>query len=364
MKLGLIARADNSGLGNQTWEFFKHMDVAKTMVVDISEFNGYRQYPDRYDVSTGEVMHVKGFPKSDVVNQFLADLDVVFIAEAAYNPYLYTRARELGVKTAVQYNYEFFDWYNPDMPRPDMLIAPSWWHYEEVDQWCKDNGVEHIYLHCPVDRNAISFREIRQAKVFLHPAGRSAAHDRNGTEIVIKASRYVKSDVKIIIHFQGEQGLAHQATNSFEDYLRLQREYGDPDKLRIVRYEHDTYADVYKQGDVLVLPRRYGGNCLPLNEALSAGMPVIMPRISPNSLILPKKWLVEADKVAEFTPRTKIDIYDVEPQRLARNIDRFAMLNEGDMLGENVKASNIAESISWDAMRAQYEKAFEQLCSH
>lgn len=363
MRLGLIARADNSGLGAQTWEFFRHMDVAKTMVVDISQFNGYRQYPERYGPAGDKVVHVKGFPKSDVINEFLSGLDVVFIAESAYNPWLYERARELGVKTAVQYNYEFFDWFNPQMPKPDMLIAPSMWHYEEVDKWCEQNSVKHVYLHCPVDRQAIPFREISQAKTFLHTAGRSAAHDRNGTGTVIRASKFLRSDVKILIHFQGEQGLAHQATHSFEDYLRMQLECGDPEKLSIVRYEHEKYSDIYKHGDVLLMPRRYGGNCLPVNEALSAGMPVIMPNISPNDKFLPDTWLLPATKIDEFTPRTKIDIYDIDPRSLAKKIDKFAELEEGAMLSESVRASNIAESISWECMRARYERAFEELCN-
>ena len=48
MKLGLIARMDNTGLGVQTTEFYKNMYPDKTMVVDISHLNGTKQYPERY----------------------------------------------------------------------------------------------------------------------------------------------------------------------------------------------------------------------------------------------------------------------------------------------------------------------------
>lgn len=360
MRIGLIARADNSGLGMQTYEFYKHMDVTKTMVVDISKFNNNKQYPDRYPGAT----YIYGFPSDQQIDDFLQDLDVVFTAESPYNFYLYTRSRELGVKVAVQYNYEFFDWFaRPELPKPDMVIAPSKWHYGVVDQWAKQNGVRHCYLHCPVNRQALPFREISEAKTFLHQAGRSAAFDRNGTEIVIKASKYVTSDVKILIHFQGEQGLAHQATRTYEEYLQLQTKFGDPDKLSITQVEYTDYSSVYKRGDVLLMPRRYGGNCLPVNEALSCGMPVIMPDISPNNDWLPKEWLVGAQKVGEFTPRTTIDIYDLDPKQLAKKIDRFAAMDDVAMLTENVRANNLAESISWDYMRMQYEKALEDLCT-
>lgn len=360
MRLGLIARADNSGLGVQTHEFFLNMSPDKTMVVDISKLNGNRIYPSRYPGAT--VTH--GFPTHEEIDRFLEGLDVVFVAESPYDYYLYSRARELGVKTAVQYNYEFFDWFaRPELPKPDLLIAPSIWHYEQVGQWCVENGVQHVYLHCPVNRLTVPYREISKAKVFLHSAGRSAAYDRNGTEIVIRASRFVKSDVKILVHFQGEQGLPHQVTRSFEDYLRMQAIEGDPNKLSIVRLDHESYADIYKMGDVLLLPRRYGGNCLPLNEALSSGMPVIMPNISPNRYLLPHAWLLPAEKIGEFTPRTTIDIYDVDPRVLAETIDQFADMSEERMKRQSHLADTIAEKISWSTMQRNYHQVLEGLCT-
>jgi hypothetical protein len=91
----------------------------------------------------------------------------VFVAEAPYNYYLYARAKELGVKTAVQYNYEFFDWFMyPHFPMPDMLIAPSKWHYDEVEAWAKPRGIRHQYLHCPVNRIKLPF----QSAIAIRPS--------------------------------------------------------------------------------------------------------------------------------------------------------------------------------------------------
>lgn len=364
MKLGLIARADNSGLGIQTHEFYEAMHPTKTMVVDISKFNGNKQYPERYMQNGGETMFIKGFPQDEQVDRFLEGLDCVFIAEAAYNPYLYLKAFEMGVKTAVQYNYEFMDWLiNPNYPRPDMLIAPSKWHYAEVEAWCERNNVKHVYLHCPVNRDALPFREIKQARTFLHVAGRAAANDRNGTKSVIAASKLLQTDAKIKIHFQGEQGLAHQATTTIKEYEGLVQSEGDPNKVEIITNEFENYVDVYSDGDVLLLPRRYGGNCLPLNEALSVGMPAIMTNISPNDVFLPHAWLIQAHIIDRFAPRTIVDIYGVDPKHLAHAIDRFYEMDEVQFMGENIRANNIAEGISWPNMAWQYEKAFEELCA-
>ncbi len=359
MRLGLIARADNSGLGMQTWEFFKHMKPAKTMVVDISRLNGNKIYPERYP----DCMLVFGIPTAQDVDYFLKDLDVVFVAEAPYNFYLYERAKQLGVKVAVQYNYEFLDWLAPEyshLPTPDMLIAPSRWHYKDVDKFCIERGIKHIYLHCPANRQTLPFREIDQFKVFLHVAGRAAAHDRNGTKTVIEASKHFKSNAFIKIHFQGEQGLKHQATSTFEDYVdMIPPEAGN---IMLQQNEYDNYEDVYKDGDVLLMPRRYGGNCLPLNEALSCGMPVIMTDIEPNNILLPPMWLVEADKIDEFTPRTTIDIYGSNPRALAKKIDELATLSAEDTKTHNQIANSIANQISWENMEPIYRDALERLC--
>jgi glycosyltransferase involved in cell wall biosynthesis len=357
VRIGLIARADNSGLGSQTWEFYRHMQPAKTMVVDISSMNHNKQYPERYP----DGHFIYGIPTNEDIDTFLQDLDVVFVAEAPYNFYLYTRAKELGVKVAVQYNYEFFDWFaTPNLPTPDMLIAPSRWNYGVVDLFCQNRAIKHEYLHCPVDREKLPLRATSSFKTFLHTAGRSAAHDRNGTDTVIQSAQYLKTDAQIIIHFQGEQGLGHQATKTIEQYRRDFELAGG--NLIISQKEYDNYQDVYSQGDVLVLPRRYGGNCLPLNEALSSGMPVIMTDIEPNNIFLPPSWLVYADKIGQFSPRTTIDIYDAEPQELARKIDDLYNMSEEEVEINCKIADGYARQISWENMKPMYEKAFEELC--
>lgn len=361
MKLGLIARADNSGLGTQTHEFYKHMHPAKTMVVNISKYNNNKQYPERYP----DGMHIYGFPSVRQVEDFLQGLDVVFIAEAAYNPWLYIRARELGIKTAVQYNYEFFDWFSGQTPMPDLFIAPSTWHYPEVDAFIKDYNVRnkcdiwHTYLHCPVNRELLPLRHIPQARTFLHVAGRAAAHDRNGTMTVIDAAQYLKTPAQIKIHFQGEQGLAHQATHQIGEYIAKIK----TDNIEIIQNEFENYQDIYTEGDVLLLPRRYGGNCLPMNEALSVGMPVIMTNISPNNDFLPENWLVPAAKISQFTPRTTVGIYEADPRAIADIIDYMYNLTERDFEHHTRMADGLADTISWQALKPKYERIFEKLCN-
>ncbi len=78
---------------------------------------------------------------------------------------------------------------------------------------------------------------------------------------------------------------------------------------------------MYKDFDALILPRRYAGLCLPTNEALISGLPVIMTDTSPNNELLPKEWLVKCKKIGQFMTRTIIDIYGSDIKALAKKID-------------------------------------------
>jgi hypothetical protein len=60
-----------------------------------------------------------------------------------------------------------------------------------------------------------------------------------------------------------------------------------------------------------------------MNEALLSGLPVFMPRISPNNAILPDKWTVEAKKIDEFKAKAIIDVYNVDAKSLARTLDDY-----------------------------------------
>lgn len=281
---------------------------------------------------------VRGYPKTWDIEQFLEDLDIVLLAETPLNYSLYTLARAKGIKTAVVHNYEFFDHFiHPEYDLPDLFISPSMWNYDVIDRFASERGVKHVYLHHPVDRKVFQFR-LRSNKKFIHIAGRPAAHDRNGTWNFLEAL----SDGTVITQ---SPELAHHIG---------------------MRYRHSTiYSTIsdpsfmYRLGDILVLPRKYGGNCLPLNEALSSGMPVIMPDISPNNYLLPKEWLVPASITGSFEPRTKVAIYSVDINALR---DKLQWFKECDMEVASKLADQIADSISWETLRPKYLEVLEQLC--
>lgn len=334
LRIGTIGYRTKTGLGYQALSYVKNLSVSKVMVVDLSGHNGM-PLTDWYPGA----MTVHGYPSRHDIAEFLIGLDVVLLAETPLNYYLYEHARKAGIKTAAVINWEFFDHIvHPEFPLPDMIIMPTSWHFKDAEAFCISRGIRCLLLRHPVDRRDFPFR-LRTTAKMLHVAGKPAVHDRNGTWDFLKAA---------------PNGTV--VTQSQELAGRVRTMYP---RCRVYSAA-DHPLHIYQLGDVLVMPRRYGGNCLPVYEALSCGLPVVMPDISPNADILPKQWLVPARKTGSFTPRTAIDIYSVDIDALT---DKLRWLESCDMTEQSRLADGIANSISWETLKPEYEKALAELCS-
>lgn len=333
MRLGVTTFPTQTGLGYQAKSYVKHLNPTKLLELNLTSYNGMA-YQDWYP----NAQKVIGYPTETDILEFCQDLDVILFAETPLNYDFYTIARNLGVKTATVINWEFFDHIaKPELPLPDLFIMPSVWHWNDAEFFAAQHNVKIVQLHHPVDREEVPFVERTQLRNFFHIAGNPAINDRNGTDI------YLQTDPQGTVTTQSND-LQHQ----------LAREYRHSSIYTgITDQQH-----LYSMGDVLVLPRRYGGNCLPLNEALSAGLPVIMPDISPNNHILPAEWLVPAIAVDKFTPRTVIDIYQTDIEALRQKMNWFRNCN---LAVESEKANQIAESISWKTLKPEYERVLNEI---
>jgi glycosyltransferase involved in cell wall biosynthesis len=337
MTLGLIARADDTGLGIQTWEFARHMHPDRVMVIDISHLKRNTLHPDRFPGAT--IVH--GFPDATDIEYFLDGLDVAFTAESTYGPLLLPTAERAGVRTVVQYNYEFLDERPEHGTAATVLAAPSSWHYDDVEHPGK------IMLPVPIATSRFPKRETTdRARRFLHVIGRPAIHDRNGTADLVQALRFVRADIEVVFACQDRRYIS--------DFTA---EVNFPPNIKLTCLsEQANYWDLYRDIDALIMPRKFGGLCLPVQEALGAGIPVIMPDIAPNNTWLPKDWLVPATRTGEFKARRMIDLHMVDHIALAARIDLLA--GDSDFYcGAVESAHQLADALSWDAMRPQYEQA-------
>jgi hypothetical protein len=309
MKIGIIARCDDTGLGNQTRELVNMLNPDKIMLINSRFFNQNKQHPEWYEGYDYKTT-IKGFPTTSEIADFIKGVDVVISCETFYNPRFIDIARSRGVKTILQYNYEFFgNLVHTEWSLPDVLVAPSLWNMDKIVELFGDK-CKVVYLPPPTNHeNFNNAKENNMSKAhnrILHIGGKAAVKDRNGTNTVIEMLKYSKGDYEVVVKTQSDLGIK-----------------GANERLTIETKTTKEPEDLYSGYDAMVLPRRYAGLCLPMNEALLSGLPVFMPRISPNNVILPDKWTVQANKIDEFKAKAIIDVYDVDPKNLAKTVDDY-----------------------------------------
>lgn len=348
MKLGIVARCDNTGLGYQTKELVKMLKPTKILLIDSSFFNKNKQNLEWYQDYDPIVTRL-GYPKRGEIRSFLEGLDVIFSCETFYGSALIDAARDMGIKTVLQYNYEFLvNIENPDQTIPDVFIAPSLWN---IDRIKKAFGDVSKIVHIPPPTDPVTFeaaRELNLSKVhnrILHVGGKMAARDRNGTATVLEMLRYSSEDYDLVITSQTEM------------------EGGPRDaRVKVRQGNIKNREDLYLGFDAMILPRRYAGLCLPMNEALISAMPVFMTNISPNNTVLPDRWLCDAEKVGQFRAKSVIDFYGGNPKDLARIIDHYVGLPKQEKTNIKLQALEIGmNNFSIDAVKNKYLELFDSL---
>lgn len=345
MNICIIARADATGLGVQSRNWVRLLDPYKVVIIDSRPFNNNQQYFEWYSDRKNTFV-VNGFIKHHEIDAILNGVDVLLMFETPYNYDLIKVARESGIKTILQNNWEFTDYLQRlELPLPDLLVNHSYWHLEEQKQRWPD-----ITDYCPTPLFIEDFNEVykqnlsRQGLVkFLHVAGRKTYEDRNGTLDLIEAVKLIPRsiDFELVIKTQSV------------DIAGI-----SDDRVVIDRLSPIDERDLYRDFDAMIMPRRYAGACLPMNEALISGLPVIMTDIDPNNKILPHNWLVKANKKGSFMARIMIDIFSADPVDLAARISQFAVTDRSLLNGYKESARGIAEKEyssesvkkKWDSM--------------
>jgi glycosyltransferase involved in cell wall biosynthesis len=278
---------------------------------------------------------------------FLGDVDVVLSCETFYDQNFISFANKRNVKTILQYNYELFGHLsNPNLPLPTILLSPSVWQIESIK---KMFGGKTKIEHLPPPTDERLFNKIKENNLskshnrILHIAGKKAAKDRNGTETVIDMLKHSKADYELIIKSQSEI-----ETNIKDSRLKI--EVGNP----------DNREDMYDGFDAMVLPRRYAGLCLPMNEALLSALPVFMTDISPNSFILPPEWLVKSDSIGTIRTKVRLELFEADPRALAKTIDDYIAIKDKTSYKQQAYSIGIA-NFSPSILKNKYSELISQI---
>lgn len=343
IRIGLIARADRTGLGAQTHDFFRHMNPAKVLVVNLEHLNGQKVDPTMYPGAPilrwtpYPAVREGAFEMREVFNEFLNNLDLVVTAETPYDYYLFSEARRRGIKTVLQYNFELLDnLSNPSAEVPDLFMAPSRWRYDDVP------FANKCFIPVPVDTVRFPFTHRKEAGTFFHPGGVPALEDRNGTNSVMGCWPHVKSDSRLIV--RTPRSVQHSDS-----------------RVEIQSGLVDRHEDLYHGGDTFVMPRKYAGLCLPLNEAIALGMPVIMTELSPQDQFLhPASLVPTTPYIKTVFTKTWVHVHEVDQLKLAAKIDQFA--DSPDLVSEvSAWSGELGRVLSWDNMKPIYDATFESL---
>lgn len=346
MKLGLLARSEDRGLGIQSLEFFRNLPVDKVLIVEMGELaGGFPRHDDRYfdhprSVATIATYKDGFFIDEAAIRHWLRGLDIVFSVETLYDPRFHLWAQEAGVATVIQLNPEFI---KPDVFSPTEWWAPTRWRIDEL-------GVEAKYIPVPVALDRFPSPNLigpdGPLRV-LHVVGHRAAADRNGTQIFFQSLRYLQSQIKVRVITQDSRVLPFQSRHRQGTEVVLG---GVPDYWRL-----------YDDADVLVLPRRYGGLSLIAQEALAAGLVPIMSDCSPNG-DWPTVLVPARERGGLRAPGGMIPTWVANPRAVAAAIDQLAS-DRSDLEKRKVASRTWAEEHSWERLRPLYLSELERAAS-
>lgn len=344
VKIGLIARCEYArGLAIQSKNFYDHMPVERVLLVrypshllDCPERPEW--YPGHFPIEYDSRFHQLN---ETLVRQFLEGLDVVFSVETPYDWRLPNWAREMGVKTVIQGNPEF---YRNDQPEYAHQAEPDAWWWPTP--WRLDRLPRGQVMPVPmpdVPATAASDGPIR----FLHVVGKRAYMDRNGTDIVIDALRAITEPCDVTISGFGW------------DLPEIALPIGSPVRLVVEREGVQNRWQMYADQHILLLPRRYGGLSLPALEAAVSGVAVVMPDVSPNEVLAARFLPARNDRYCQLAAG-KIPMADVSHRDLGDFINRAAA-DPDDV--RRMQERSLQMVPRWSEMRAAYIEEFERVCA-
>lgn len=336
-RLGMIARADRGGLSAVTYEVWRHLKPAKVLLMDLGlAARGGATDLSRFDADWCEVTVTSHKRGSFEIDRFIESLDALYSAETVYEDRIYSVARGFRCATALHVMPELFG--AVDRMATDLWLPTSW----EVDRI----HPRAISMPMPVALDVWPYRRRKKLDTMFTTTG-EAMLDRNGWEIIKASLPLIGTPVRLL--WRG--GLEGDTKPYTVGNVTVQ--WLPP----VERYE-DVIPD---EADLLLMPRRYGGLCLPVQEAAARGIPSVMTDLSPQS-----GWPVFKIPATE---QRKIKmkggmfpVYEFAPYLLARLIERLVD-TPAEMDAGSLAAREWAEKLSWDEQLPKWTERFEYLAT-
>jgi hypothetical protein len=340
MRVGIIIRSTHRGLATQTQEAWRGYPFdAALHIVD-----GDPKWPeDQWEPHRPDDIHraqlVDGDIQRDDLYDFLTAVDLVFSVETLYSPTLVKLLEYRSMRSVVQGNCELWGPFQ-QQTRATKWVWPTPWRLPDVP--------EGPTLPVPVanECNATA-GGIDDRLVVVHPAGHRAVGDRNGTELVMGALSLIKVPVTIRLYCQDGEGA-----------MRPPRRAQLPPNVEIEVHPAsvDDRWSMYDGAHAVLLPRRYGGLCLPAQEALQAGVIPLMTNCEPNNW-WPIIRIPASKGRGQRVRYGSLETWVANPRHIARRIDELHMDRQRIADGSK-RALEWAQEHTWERLSPMYTDLF------
>lgn len=333
-RLGVIARADDGGLGNQTRELIEHLGPEVVLCVVMGGNARGAERVQRVRESIGRrfpeaLLLENAGPKlwDDTISAALNNCDVLYTIEGPYHPELFQRCEAAGVELVIHANPELYREY----PCHRLLI-PTPWRTDRMP------GSAEL-LPFPVNAQRLQPSPPAAEPTYVHLTG-PAMLDRQGTELLLASLRLIEYECRVLIRRA--------------DAAYTEERVGAASVVWLP--PADNYWEAIPDGCwALIQPRRYGGLSLCIQEAAARGLPTISLDRDPESSFYSE--LTIRVPLIEEQPHSMagghIGVADAAPSSLAEALDRLSF--DGPMPAAGPRAW--AEAHSWEALLPSYEQA-------
>lgn len=300
MSCGILARCDNGGLAALTREVHRHCHPDRTLLLDLEEQGRGNCTPDEYIHGNVYRCTWKGGLPDRALEWIVAPgIDSLWSAEFWYDDRLLREAHGKAIKTVCCAMPELSSWAIPGDTSicPRLLNVPT--------EWRRDTLPNAQVLPVPIARDRLPFRHRTHAVHLYHPTG-AAMLDRNGTQLLLDALPFVTTR-ELSLTIRSERPVNVPACNV---------------DVAIVSDAQPDYWDAYPDDiDLLVLPRRYGGLSLPVQECASLGVPSLMLASDPYAQA---PFVTSVPSTGSHEERMKggrVPVHAADPRSIATALD-------------------------------------------
>jgi len=326
--IAIIVRIDNRGLSRQTLSLANHLGITRRLA--ITGLPGSPDDPSHLTPHTFEIPRSRMNDRA-LVSKALDQVSSLVTCETFYSDEIIRQAKAKDIELILIPNREFL---HPDeMEAAAKIIWPSDWMLPQ--RWQDRSQV----LPFPVDRAEFPPATFEGIEYLVHSAGHGTQGDRHSTLATLEAAR--KAQVKLAVHSVTKKGL-----------------HGSSAGVALVDGFLSHPRDIYSLGEALVIPRRWGGLSLPIQEAASLSMPLIMMSTDPYAIHTPSDLWVAPASYAPIKGilATDLSVATADTHDLARAM--HTLVHDPLLASQASEMSDaLAQSISWEALGEKWRQA-------